>query len=88
MTHVVRGVLEAPNVLRLDEAVELPLYVPVEVAITEPVPAPDVPVGEVPESTFIALALALGTDGPTNLPADYSERWEEYLAAEERERNR
>ena len=88
MTRIVRGVLEAPNVLRLDEAVELPLHVPVEVTITEPAPEPDLPTGEVPESTFTALALALGTNGPTDLPADYSERWKEYLAAEERERNR
>lgn len=88
MTRVVRGVLEAPTVLRLDEAVELPLNVPVEVAISEPAPEPGAPAGHVPESAFTALALTLGTDGPTDLPADYSERWREYLADEERERNR
>lgn len=84
MTRTVRGVLEAPTLLRLDEAVELPLHVPVEVAITEPKQRSDAPDEKVPESTFLKLAETLQMDGP----ADFSERWEEYVAEDERERNR
>ncbi len=76
MTRTVRGVLEGPTVLRLDEPVELPLNVSVEVTIREPSPA------EPPASTFLQLAQTLQVEGP----ADFSERWEEYVAADEQER--
>lgn len=78
MTKTVRGVLEGPTVLRLDEPVDLPLHVPVDVTITEP--------GQsgAEASTFLALADVLQLDGP----ADFSERWEEYVAAEDAEQAR
>lgn len=79
MTRVVRGVLEAPNVLRLDEPVELPLHVPVDVTITQPPTDTDRPA-----STFLTMAGSLTVDGP----ADFSERWEEYVADDDRDRNR
>lgn len=75
MTRTVRGVLEGPTVLRLEEPVELPLHVTVEVTIREQ--APD----ERPASTFLQFAQTLQVEGP----ADFSERWEEYVAAEEKE---
>lgn len=78
MTKVVRGVLQEPTVLRLDEPVELPLHVPVDVTISEPA----VDGGAV--STFLALAETLRVDRPSDL----SERWEEYLAEDEGERAR
>ncbi len=78
MTRTVRGVLEGPTVLRLEEPVELPLHVPVEVTIRESSPA------ERPASTFLQLAQTLQVEGP----ADFSERWEEYVAADEQERGR
>lgn len=86
MSKTVRGVLEAPTLLRLDESVELPLHVPVDVTIAEPAPKIDAPNDEVPASSFIELALSgkLQIDGPS----DFSERWEEYIAEDERERNR
>lgn len=76
MTKTVRGVLEGPTVLRLEEPVELPLHVSVEVTIRELSPA------EPPASTFLQLAQTLQVGGP----ADFSERWEEYMAAAEQER--
>jgi len=76
MTKVVRGVLEQPTVLRLDEPVELPLHVPVDVTISEPPPSGGAP------STFLTLAETLCVDGPT----DFSERWEEHLARDDDER--
>ena len=88
MTRTVRGVLETPNILRLDEAVELPLHAPVEVAITEPESENTTPNSDVPESTFTKWALSRDPDTLPDLPADYSECWKEYLAEEERERNR
>ncbi len=78
MTRAVRGVLEGPTVLRLYEPVELPLHVPVEVTISEPAAE------DAPPSAFLALARTLRVDGP----ADLSERWEEYVAADEGERAR
>ena len=75
MTRTVRGVLEGPTVLRLDEPVELPLHVSVEVTIREASPE------EPPASTFLQLAQTLQVDGP----ADFSERWEEYAAADAQE---
>lgn len=79
MTKTVRGVLEAPTVLRLDEPVDLPLQAAVEVTISDAGPAQDAPA-----STFLALAGTLVIDGP----ADLSERWAEYAAEDERERSR
>jgi len=73
MIRTVRGVLERPTVLRLDEPVELPLNVSVEVTIRERSPA------EPRASTFLQLAQTLQVEGP----ADFSERWEEYVAADE-----
>jgi len=70
MTRTVRGVLEGPTLLRLEEPVELPLHVSVEVTIREPSPA------ERPASTFLQLAQSLQVEGP----ADFSERWEEYVS--------
>ena len=78
MTRAVRGVLEGPTMLRLEEPVELPLHVPMEVTISEPTE------DDTPPSAFLALARTLRVDGP----ADLSERWEEYVAADERERAR
>ncbi len=78
MIRTIRGVLESPTVLRLDEPVGLPLHVPVEVTIRESSPA------ERQASTFLQLAQSLEIDGPT----DFSERWEEYVAADEQERER
>jgi hypothetical protein len=53
MTKTVRGVLEGPTVLRLEEPVELPLHVSVEVTIRELSPA------EPPASTFLQIAQTL-----------------------------
>lgn len=76
MTKTVRGVLEEPTVLRLEEPIELPLHIPVEITIREPSS-----VGY-QASTFLQLAQNMRVEGP----ADFSERWEEYLSADERER--
>lgn len=78
MTRTVRGVLEGPTVLRLEEPVELPLNVSVEVTIRQ------TPEEERRPSSFLELAQTLRVEGP----ADYSERWEEYVAADEQERAR
>lgn len=78
MTRTVRGVLEGPTVLRLDEPVELPLHVSVEVTIREP--SSD----ERPTSSFLQLAQTLQVEGP----ADFSERWEGYVATDEQERTK
>jgi len=78
MTRVVRGVLEQPTVLRLAEPVPLPLHVPVEVTITEPT------TGEAAApSALLTLAETLHVDGPE----DFAERWEAYLADDERARS-
>lgn len=78
MTRTVRAVFEGPTVLRLDEPIEFPLHVPVDVTISVPAVAG----GEA--SALLELAGTLQIDGPTDL----SERWEEYLAAGEQERTR
>lgn len=79
MTRVIRGVLEAPTVLRLEEPVPLPLHVALEVTISGPAAA-----DEGAASTLLSLADTLRVDGP----ADFSERWEAYVAEDERERER
>lgn len=61
MTRTVRGVLEGPTVLRLEEPVELPLHVPVEVTIRQPLPA------ERPASAFLQLAQTLRIEGPDDI---------------------
>ncbi|HEX7243239.1 MAG TPA: hypothetical protein VF263_23340 [Longimicrobiaceae bacterium] len=62
--------------LRLEQPVELPLHVSIEVTIREPLPA------ERPASTFLHLAQTLQVEGP----ADFSEGWEKYVTADEQER--
>jgi hypothetical protein len=76
MPKTVRGVLENPTLLRLDEPVELPLHVSVEVTIRE------VSLEERPASKFLQLMQTLQVEGE----ADFSERWEEYVLADEQER--
>lgn len=78
MTRTVRGVLESPTMLRLEEPVELPLHVPVEVTIRELLSH------ERPASSFLQLAQTLQVEGP----ADFSERWEDYVATDEQERTK
>lgn len=78
MIRTVRGVLVGPTMLRLDEPLDLPLHVSVEVTIREP------PQEERPASMFLQFANTLQVHGP----ADFSERWEEYVAADDRERAR
>lgn len=77
MTRTVRGMLEEPTVLRLEEPIEFPLHVPVEVTIRESAQAGS------EASTFLQLAQTLRIEGPT----DFSERWEEYLSMDEQERS-
>ena len=80
MTKTVRGTLEAPTLLRLDEPIDVPLHVPVDVKVT----MTDSASADPGPSTFLALAESLQIDGP----ADFSERWKEYIAEDEAERNR
>ncbi|HXC25245.1 MAG TPA: hypothetical protein VNU46_04960 [Gemmatimonadaceae bacterium] len=76
MTKTVNAIFDEPTVLRLSEPAGFPLHVPVEVTIHE--------IGEGVASTFLQLDKTVGE----TLPADFSERWKDYLAADAAERSR
>ena len=80
MTKSVRGTLEEPTLLRLDEPIDAPLHVQVDVNVTVPEPAPADP----GPSTFLAVARTLSIDAPP----DFSERWREYVREDEERRGR
>jgi hypothetical protein len=78
MTKTLRAVFEGTGVLRLQEPLDLPPNTSVQVTIETDLPA----------LGAWGSALQFAEDAAVEGPTDWSERWEEYIAEDERSRSK